>query len=194
MKFIDDLVTQFSDFVGSIIDRLRTLGSPPDTPANNKASLNPEPLIETPQKKPEKHHVAGTSFHLDAIKCLLKENSAYDWTKKELIDAGRIEERVYKMGPYYGTATLEPEPDNPQDPKAIKVMVEGKHIGYIKSGSCSHIHKLLREDGIEKVKVEIKGGAYKIVLEDYDDYTDKSTYSMERDSFPFCATIILNLK
>jgi hypothetical protein len=29
------------------------------------------------------------------------------------------------------TATLEPEPENPHDPNAVKVLVEGRHVGYL---------------------------------------------------------------
>lgn len=28
-------------------------------------------------------------------------------------------------------ATLEPEPDNPHDPEAVKVLLEGRHVGYL---------------------------------------------------------------
>ncbi len=29
------------------------------------------------------------------------------------------------------TAALEPEPENPHDPNAIKVLVQGRHVGYL---------------------------------------------------------------
>lgn len=166
---------------------------PTETTAND-SPLDPEPEIEPAQKKVERHRVAGISFREDAIKDLLGENSAYFYTKKELVEAGYIEERVYKNGPYYGTAVLEPEPDNPHDHKAVKVMTAGVHIGYIKAGSCAHIHKVLREELIEKAEIEIAGGDYRIVLEEYDDYADKSSYSLGRDSIPLHAVLTLTLK
>lgn len=153
-----------------------------------------EPVADAPQKKTEKHRVAGTSYRLDDIMGLLDENAAYNFTKKELTDDGRTRERIYKVGPYYGTAVLEPEPDNPVDPNAIKVVTAGVHIGYIKSGSCAHIHKVLREGRLENAEIEITGGAYKILLDDYDDYTDKSTYTLERGTIPFFAVLTLTLK
>lgn len=165
-----------------------------DTPVSNYSSPTPTPSEDVPKKKTESHHVAGISFREEDVKDLMGENAAYGFTKKELVDEGYIGERVYKMEPYYGAADLEPEPDNPHDPKAIKVMTAGTHIGYIKAGSCAHIHNLLRGDLIEKAEVEIKGGAYRIVLEDYDDYTEKSTYSLERGTIPIHAVLTLTLK
>lgn len=159
----------------------------------------PEPLASKPKeaappKKTETHRVAGENYYLDAIRDLMDENSAYSFSKKELIDYGYIDERIYEFDVYSGVAVLEPEPDNPHDPKAIKVITDGVHIGYIKAGSCAHIHKLLREDMIETARVEIKGGKYKILSEDYDDYSEKSTYTLERDSIPLSAVVTLTLK
>ena len=168
--------------------------TPAPTPSPTKVEAASEPVAETPKKKIENHRVAGTSFRLDSIKDLMFENPAYDFSKKELIDDGRTDERIYEFAVYEDSAVLEPEPDNPEDPKAIKVLTSGVHIGYIKAGSCAHIHKLLREERIEKATIEIKGGKYKILLEDYDDYTDKSSYSLERDSIPFSAVLTLTLK
>jgi hypothetical protein len=197
MKFIDDLVTLFEGFFDTLVKRLRAFVSPSaDAPDDDIAfePLTPEPKEERPTEKIENHRVAGTSFRLEDIKRLMGENAAYDFTKKELIEEGYIDDRVYKLLPYYGSAVLEPEPDNPHDPKAIKVLTAGVHIGYIKAGSCAHIHKVLREGRVKKAEVEIKGGEYKIVLEDCDDYSDKSTYSLERDSIPFHAVLTLTLE
>ncbi len=163
------------------------------TQSSTPEPSTPEPIEDKPQLKVENHHIAGTSFRLDDIKALLKEDPIYDFNKRELIEDGYINERVYKLRPFIHSAVLEPEPDNPHDPKAIKVLTEGVHIGYIKSGSCAHIHKLLREGRIESAEVEIKGGAYKIVLAHYDEF-DNGTYSLERDTIPFSAVLSLTLK
>lgn len=155
--------------------------------------LKPEPLVSTPQSKVEHHRIAGTGFRLDVIKELLDENSDYSLTKRELIEQGFTNERIYKRGVYNNFAVLEPEPENPTDPKAIKVLTEGVHIGYIKAGSCAHIHKALREGRIEKVEIEIKGGEYKILLEDFDE-DGESVYSLERYTVPLSAILSITLK
>lgn len=164
------------------------------TPTPTTPSPSPSPTVDASAKKTENHHVAGENYHLEEILDLMGENPYYSYGKSELINNGYVDERVYKLNVYTGAAELVPEPENPHDPKAIKVIVEGNHIGYIKAGSCAHIHKLLLEDSIEKVEVEIKGGDYKIVYEDYDDDTEKSTYTLERDSMSIRAVVTLTLK
>lgn len=173
---------------------IQYLPQPTSTPQDpTPEPLKPEPLTDTPQTKVEHHRIAGTSFRLDAIQELLDENTDYPLSKRELIDQGLINERIYKMGVYNNFAVLEPEPENPTDPKAIKVLTEGVHIGYIKAGSCAHIHKLLREGRIESAEIEIKGGEYKILLEDFDE-DGESVYSLERYIIPFSAVLSLTLR
>lgn len=159
--------------------------------STQKAPAAPE--NNAPQTKVERHKVAGTSFHLDDIKAMGGYNYDYDKSKRELIEEGLVGERVWQTDFFPRVATLEPEPDNPQDPKAIKVVVDGVHIGYIKAGSCAHIHKAIREGRLESVKCEIKGGKYKIVLEDFDEDGD-SVYELEKDDVPIYADLYITLK
>jgi hypothetical protein len=77
-----------------------------------------------------------------------------------------------------------PEPENPHDPKAIKVLVDGVHVGYIKAGSCAHIHKLIRENRIQKIVPRIVGGKYKELycFDEYDRRAGRSAgYELEKD-------------
>lgn len=151
-------------------------------------------VIQKPEpSKIERHKVAGTSFHLKEIQSLGVENSEYKMTKKQLIDEYRIAQRVYQIDYYASKTELIPEPENPHDPRAIRVVADGVHIGYIKSGSCAHIHKLLNEDKIESIKCEIEGGRYKIVLEDYDE-DDKVSYRLENDEIPLHADLFIKIK
>ncbi len=144
-------------------------------------------------QKTERHKVAGTSFHLKEIQTLGVENSEYKMTKKQLIDEFRIAQRVYKTDYYANNIELIPEPENPHDPRAIRVVADGVHIGYIKSGSCAHIHKLLDEDKIESIKCEIEGGRYKILLEDCDE-DGNATYELENDEIPLHADLFIKIK
>ena len=152
----------------------------------------PQPS-QTTQQKVEHHKVAGTSFRMDAIQSLGIENDDYELSKRAMIDEGLICERVYKTDYYANKTDLIPEPENPHDPNAIKVVVDGVHIGYIKSGSCAHVHNLLREEKIESVKCEIKGGPYKILLEDCDE-DGNETYELEKDETPVYAEVTIKIK
>ena len=155
----------------------------------------PKPAAPQPETKVEKHRVAGTSFRLDEIMAMGVENFDYSRSKRELIDDCLTGERIYRTIYNIRSTTLEPEPDNPEDPKAIKVVVDGVHIGYIKAGSCAHIHKVLREGRLERVRCEIKGGPYKILLEDFDaDDLGEPTYTLERDTAPIYAELYITVK
>lgn len=137
------------------------------------------------------YQVAGISFREDAVLSLAMENSEYDLSKKEIVEAGSEGERIWKYDFDPVRVSLIPEPDNRQDANAIKVIVDGEHIGYIKSDSCSHVKKLLEEGRIVRIKCEMGGGPYKIVQEDYDDDKDKTVYTVEKDSTNYFAKLII---
>lgn len=135
-------------------------------------------------KKAIRHSVAGTSYHQDAIRAMGKKNPDFALTKRDLFKRGQ-EEPVYEYTFNPKKAELIPEPENPHDPKAIKVLVDGVHVGYIKAGSCAHVHKLLQEDRIAKIVPTIFGGKYKHLCT-YDAGASRmEDYDLEKDESPF---------
>ncbi|WP_283124168.1 HIRAN domain-containing protein [Angelakisella massiliensis] len=149
-----------------------------------------------PQKQPsfsssanyERFHVAGVSFHQDEIASLGYENSDYDMSKKEIIDSSMENEKIYAVEFDPQRVELEPEPDNPHDPNAIKVIVDGVHVGYIKKGSTAHVRNLLAAGG--KVSAEIYGGKYKMLCH-YDE-DDDDVYEMECDEDMYGVTVSIS--
>lgn len=140
-----------------------------------KKAPAPAPAVE---EKVVRHSVAGTSFHQAEIKAMGEKNPDFALTKAEMFKRGRMEVYEYTFSPK--KAELVPEPDNPHDPKAIKVLVDGVHVGYIKSGSCAHVHKLIREGRIEKIVPQIVGGKSKY-LSTYDAAAKHlNDYTLER--------------
>ena len=154
------------------------------------------PVPEAPKKttKEATYRVTGISHYEDNIMALSSKNDDYKLSKRDLIDYGYVNERVWEYDFYPLKAELVPEPDNPHDPKAIKVLVDGLHVGYIKSGSCAHLLRMIREDGIVKIDVKIGGGRYKYL--DCVDYTEsgKEIYEMERDTVPLYVHLIIEEK
>lgn len=140
--------------------------------------------------KEKTYKVTGVSHYIDNIKKLKADNLDYDLSKKELIDNGYENERIYQYEFYPIKVELVPEPDNTYDPNAVKVIVDNELIGYIKSGSCKHILKVIAEDRIEKIDCILKGGKYKYI--GYDEDEDK--YYLEKDEIDYFAqlTIIEN--
>lgn len=157
-------------------------------------SLATSKTVEKPPISEKVYRVAGTSYRTDNILKLAEENSDYEKTKKELIEDGLTDTRVWKFEFYPSKVELIPEPDNPQDSNAIKVVVDGEHIGYIKAGSCSHLHKAMKKDGILSISCEISGGPYKYLCEEYDSDKDKDVYTLERGETNLFATLYIREK
>lgn len=161
-----------------ITKRIRAQAEPP----RSKNPVNPSQSSET-------HKVAGTSFRQDAIRGMGVKNPDFAKTKQALQDAGLTDKWVYEYEFTPDKVELLPEPDNPADPKAVKVVVDGTHIGYIKAGSCAHIHKLLAADRIQCITCFIGGGKCKRLFWDEDD----RRYVLDRDETPFYARLSITV-
>ena len=152
----------------------------------NPSTASPVPVksaVKTPAQgqNVKKYKVAGVTHYIDNILELATEDPDYDLSKRELIAEGRVQERVWKYFFAPRKVELVPEDNNPHDPKAIKVVVDGQHVGYIKSGSCAHLRKIIGQGGIVDIDCMIGGGPYKYVALEYDDETDKEIYTLEKD-------------
>ena len=151
----------------------------PEPPTRGQRTATPRPDNRT-----RTHKVAGTSYRQDAIRSLGFVNPDYNLNKRELVNRWPEGVTVYEYTFDPQWVHLVPEPDNPHDPKAIKVIIDGVHVGYIKSGSCAHIHRLLREKRIEAIEPYIVGGKYK-ALYCFDEYDRRARrvegYDLEKD-------------
>lgn len=163
-------------------------------PAEIPATAEPAPAVGEPapvaapptSKKFKTYKVAGVSYRLKNIMELAVENEEYSYNRKQLIEEELTGQRVWKYVFCTDKVELVPEPDNPQDPNAIKVIIDGLHVGYIKTGSCAHMQKVLREGRIGKIEAVVGGGPYKYVgCVDYTEDGDEVYGSMERDDVPY---------
>lgn len=130
--------------------------------------------------KEKTYKVTGISHYVKNIMKLASKNDDFKLSKKDMIDEGLEGSRIYEYD-FYGTKVkLEPEPDNPYDPNAVKVLIDDLHVGHIKAGSCKHILNIINQNRIEKIDFEIGGGKYKYLR--YDDEEDK--YFIEKGEIP----------
>jgi hypothetical protein len=149
-----------------------------------------QPDTQRPKKETKGHKVAGTSFRQDAFSELNKElNPDYNLSKSQLINAGLVDEFVYQYTFNPKSVELMPEPSNEHDPNAIKVVVDGVHIGYIKKGSCAHIRNLMANDGIKSIEAKIYGGKYKVVNSFNCGDDEKPDYELESGNDEYKAKI-----
>lgn len=155
---------------------------------SRKQTEPPKPVETVPKPigpKTVTHKVAGTSYRQEALRAMGEKNPDYALNKRELVKRWPEGVTVYEYSFHPQKAELIPEPDNPHDPKAIKVLVDGAHVGYIKAGSCAHIHKLLREKRILNIAPKIIGGKYK-ALYSFDAGAKRSEdYELDKGDAPF---------
>ena len=137
----------------------------------------------------KRHKVTGTSHYQFAFESIGIDNPDYDMSKKDIVEEDMIDERIYEYTFVPDKVELIPEPTNEYDPNAIKVVVDDLLIGYIKAGSCAHLLKLMRENRMGTVSIDMYGGKYKCVTSEYDDDEYKETYILEKDSSPYGAVL-----
>ncbi len=106
------------------------------------------------------YKIAGVTHYEKTILKFAQPNAAYSMNPKDLVAANACNQNIYQY--YFPRMQTEliPDPTNPYDPNAIKVIVGGEFVGYIKAGSCKHVLKLIAENRIEKIDCEIGGGKY----------------------------------
>ena len=150
-------------------------------PAERK---NDQPYLPNVGKR---HRVAGLEYRKANVMKLARDNPLYKLDKAAILTQGLADSYIHKYLFADGPTELVQEPDNPHDSNAIKVVVAGQHIGYIKAGSCAHLNKVINEGRVEKILCRIYGGPYKGAFQDTDEALDagfsgKPTYRMETDT------------
>lgn len=136
------------------------------------------------------YRVTGTSHYVQAIKSLAKRNPQYHTGKKEILSAGLAEELIFEQLFNPQLVEVVPEPDNPYDSNAIKVLVDGVHVGYIKAGSCAHLLKVIKGNRIEQIRCEISGGSYKCYI-DTSGVDEKPYYELDEGASPYRVTLYI---
>ena len=165
-------------FQKSTVQENGTKRKPDNVPAKRH---NDQPYLPNVGKR---HRIVGLDHRKANVMKLAKENPTYKLDKAAILKKGLADTYIHKYIFADGSAELVQEPDNPHDPNAIKVVVAGHHIGYIKAGSCAHLNKVINEGRVEKILCRIYGGPYKGAFQDYDETLDagfsgKPTYNMK---------------
>lgn len=147
---------------------------------------------QTLQERQETHKVAGVSYRQEALQALGTYNPDYAKTKRDLEAEGLTDEWIWEYTFAPKKVELIHEPDNPysENGNAVMVVMDGQHIGYIKSGSSAHVLKLIQEGRIQRVDGFIGGGRKKQLA--WDD--DNEKYVVEQDSLPFYARLTITKK
>ena len=136
------------------------------------------------------HTVAGLFYREENAMKLAFENPYFKMDHNSLVKKGYTGVKIFKYSFKLEPVTLVQEPENPHDPSAIMVMVDGQHIGYIKAGSCAHVNKLINEGRIAQILCRISGGPFKAVyLNEDENPRKKPTYSTDQGKHDLRAEI-----
>ena len=84
--------------------------------------------------------VVGESFQRDHLVALIRAHEAFS------------------TGEILATAVLEPEPTNPFDSTAVKVVVEGVQVGYIAKFDSAAVTRMIEKSGKKSYEVPAKIG------------------------------------
>ena len=84
--------------------------------------------------------VVGESFQRDHLMALIRVHKAFE------------------TGEIVATAVLEPEPTNPFDSTAVKVVIEGVQVGYIAKFDSAAVTKMIEKSGKKSYEVPAKIG------------------------------------
>jgi hypothetical protein len=117
-------------------------------------SVTPEEIPDKPAHKSSKRHVVdvdlapeeytydvvGESFQRDHLTQLIRDHKAFD------------------IGEIFTTATLEPEPTNPFDSTAVKVIVDGIQVGYIPKTDSPTVTQMIAKSGKPTMEVKARIG------------------------------------
>lgn len=136
--------------------------------------------------------VAGVTHHVSNIRALATEpNEEYSRSNKELLEDYQDGDRIYKMEADISVPVeLVPEPTNRYDPNAIKVVADGRFIGYIKKLETDRVRELLASPDFKGVRLgEICYGDVKLIVEDDDD-PDKLTVVEDVHETPSVTIVI----
>ena len=158
---------------------------------NPQTTTAPEVPQTTPEiPKPQTHRVTGVKYYeKNLLQISKEENPNFQLTKKDLIKNDLIDQAIYQYTFHPQNVELIPEPTNEHDPNAVKVVVDGQHVGYIKAGSCKRILNLISGERIAKIECAISGGSYKAVYAEGMEGNRVVEYSFEKGKEDFKVTL-----
>lgn len=122
--------------------------------------------------------VVGESYYKDAIAALGTIQRDYYWPVERLYEKFVEGDRVYKYQFDDMDAELVLEPENPYDPNAIRVDIDGEPVGHIAKENTERIRELL--DAGASVRAKISAGPYKEISE-----TPDGLLASEKTDFDF---------
>ena len=135
-----------------------------------------EPAVPKPEAVPNKREgtvmrefsVAGVSRHQDVIRNVGYLNDEYSLSVKRLREEGLLDQDIpkYLFDGVLLNISLELDSENEVDPNAVKVLLNGEHVGFIPADDAEYVHDMIEADRIVDADARIVGGPFKRYDED----------------------------
>lgn len=142
-------------------------------------------------------HGSGMEHRMDDLMALAEENTDFTCTKKEMKDFLIINRRVYQYNFHPTEIDLVPEPENPYDVNAVKIILNNHHVGYVRASDVQGSVDLFNSERVKRVQVSVQGGKYKTLLgygSFFDGSEKLSEFKLEKDEVPFSIKIYLDVE
>lgn len=107
--------------------------------------------------------VRGTQYYQDGFAKLQLANPLWNSTSELIMKCHRTMDKIPEF--YYTDCPVKlvAEPKNEHDPNAIKVLINGKMIGYVPSELCLDLKQIMHDNPHYGLSSYIHGGKYKII-------------------------------
>ena len=138
----------------------------------------PEALSEKRTLTEETFHAVGVTYYENNIHQLARLNPEWKKTTATIIKEGKAGKRIFKNNYINRPVELIAEPGNPHDPNAVAVHFAGKLVGYISREENQRVRAILEGREIVSISGFIGGGAYKIVKENGETFSDVKGFSV----------------
>ena len=112
--------------------------------------------------------VAGIDYHMNEIGSFAEEIKKFRMPREKLSQMGYIGRKIYRLYYKVQSVRLVPEPTNPHDPNAIKVLINNLHIGYVPRNDTKLVSQIMGSGPVELSAV-ITGGEYRMITSDISD-------------------------
>lgn len=120
----------------------------------------------------EDYKVVGVSYYPDGIRAISHITPA--WRKKNTPDtSGPV--TVYKYEFDTKPVELIPEPENPHDKNAVKVVINGHKVGHISAEEAPHVKEILKRRDVKYISAVVNGGDRKTIYPNGDVLTEHRT-------------------
>ncbi len=108
----------------------------------------------------KEYHVVGTEYHANSFKRLAIKNQ--EWGKA-IPKETESSQQIYRYNYVSKPCELVEENDNVHDHNAVKVMIAGKHVGYISAFRAPEVRDILDNHEIKYISACISGGEFKVI-------------------------------